>query len=578
MGNNAKVGQRNGRKKPTYVPLRLRIKYGTALAKNPKGMKELARKTKIDPKLLSSYKRRVEKGQQMYEKAGNRLLCDQEHQDDIVKQIDDAIVRKRGYGKRGLKKLFKKGTQESQRKLGVHFSREISDRTQRRYQQKNNITMKNAETKTDARLNAEFDLRNAFSQIIMWFSVLFFVNKLCCIINYDATQFEFGKANKMAKVATTANTKRSKTRPFATSSEESSMELNYHVKYYCICNAAGRLCPTWVFLVADGQMSPDEHLVYPVMGLSQVENEFGYICFCKSRAGNAKFYDWLNKTVVAGFIKMIKRDENLSDDEKFFINCDGEHVQILPYMNASVTNIFNDLNAIIGKVCASCTAVAQPLDAYIVFKGIKAALNGLCDDDYRLTQLGLMQSIQDAISAHRKATRRPNGIEKRRLPPALLSIRYAIVNTVKPKYVVDSFKTIGLNTDCSVNIDQFLSQFNVNLSPYDYEDLVGKLTWATKIFKKNGQLKDAQFLEFNAVKKYAAMNNELDRKAKDDLVLPRQRCVILNHNGTIQRFQERIAAKKQEELDKQQAKETRKAERERNEALKEQNRTDKQAN
>ena len=212
-----------------------------------------------------------------------------------------------------------------------------------------------------------------------------------------------------------------------------------------------------------------------------------------------------------------------------------------------------------------------------MFKGIKAALNGLCDDDYRLTQLGLMQSIQDAISAHRKATRRPNGIEKRRLPLALLSIRYAIVNTVKPKYVVDSFKTIGLNTDCSVNIDQFLSQFNVNLSPYDYEDLVGKLTWATKIFKKNGQLKDAQFLEFNAVKKYAAMNNELDRKAKDDLVLPRQRCVILNHNGTIQRFQERIAAKKQEELDKQQAKETRKAERERNEALKEQNRTNKQA-
>ena len=310
------------------------------------------------------------------------------------------------------------------------------------------------------------------------------------------------------------------------------------MKYYCIAAADGFLCPTWVLLVADEKMSADAFDYCEVQGLSQSRDQVGFLCFCRTRSGNAAFYKWLNENVLCKFVQSIRAINNIGENDYLCVLCDGEKVQIDPYLDASIQEKFRDLNCMIGKVAASCTALTQPLDAFNAFKASKSLLACFSTDDY-MHQESLRHQVVSAIQIHESRYQNVKIADKRRLIPGILAVRVAIVNAMNEITIQKSFEAAGIDRECQVDINHILAQFGVKLTDCAFHQFMDVLPQAVSLFREQGTITDEQLRMFDAIRHEEA---EICGHPRDQLVLSRQRCVILNHAQTMQRHLDRLQA------------------------------------
>ena len=125
-------------------------------------------------------------------------------------------------------------------------------------------------------------------------------------LNFDATQFliSSGKGETLKVVVVKDDPVDG---PISAKNAKGG-DLNYFVKYYAIISAGGLSGPL-VFVLACDSMGEDEFVVHECPGLYKGDSDcdtIGYIVFTKSRAGNTKFYLWLNISVILPFIEKLR--------------------------------------------------------------------------------------------------------------------------------------------------------------------------------------------------------------------------------------------------------------------------------
>jgi hypothetical protein len=155
--------------------------------------------------------------------------------------------------------------------------------------------------------------------------------------------------------------------------------LASYVKWYFLGSAMGRSGPV-VLLVQSSHVPKDELIKIEVPSLSlSLDGGQGYICFCSSRAGNARFFTWLFEEVVVPTV-VKHRVGSKTESEEIFLSMDGEKI-VLDALFAGNTSEsirliellgINRIN--VGKVSASTSGVLQANDVGPVFRLLKAAL------------------------------------------------------------------------------------------------------------------------------------------------------------------------------------------------------------
>ena len=241
-----------------------------------------------------------------------------------------------------------------------------------------NIVTKNAQQKNDARMTAENNIKNVLSTIYMFSNISTYVKNPNLMVNFDVTQFTFSDSSyELVQVVTNSEYK---LEIYSTSKDCESTHGGLGIKYFAIITASGLSCSTPVYVIADGSMDKDDCKTYQVLGLSSdVFNNVGYICFCKTRACNNKFYLWFNNTVLIPYMKALKR--NYCEDNGWCsIMCDDEHTQIQPYFTDNILKELSDINCIVVKLSVSTTDVSQPCDCYNIFKALKSILKSITDE------------------------------------------------------------------------------------------------------------------------------------------------------------------------------------------------------
>ena len=147
------------------------------------------------------------------------------------------------------------------------------------------------------------------------------------------------------------------------------------MKYFAIVSSARLICSKAVFLLADDKLVSDEFYCYELQSttfkLPDVTNI--YICFTKSRSGNAAFFNWLTENVVLNWVLEIQQ-ECSPDNNHAMVCMDGEHDQIESLKKDSIVSLLNDNNIHVCKLPASTTAVSQACDAGSLFRALKAKL------------------------------------------------------------------------------------------------------------------------------------------------------------------------------------------------------------
>jgi hypothetical protein len=105
-------------------------------------------------------------------------------------------------------------------------------------------------------------------------------------------------------------------------------------------------------------MEADDFTVHRILGLSHRNDPtaFGWLCVCKTRAGNSKFFEWYTSSVMTSFVGHFR--ELLPEDQRedsFYMTADGESLQTAPVQNDEVMKKLVEFNINLGKGPASCT-------------------------------------------------------------------------------------------------------------------------------------------------------------------------------------------------------------------------------
>lgn len=164
------------------------------------------------------------------------------------------------------------------------------------------IQMRKGQSKTDARNKACADPRMSYS----WYLVQeAFASDLAaeCKWNADGTTFEV-KRNPAGKYyCVYVEERKNKRVEVAETNGATSLEHPIYIKWMAMTNAVGNMSPV-VLIVAIDKMNEGDFIPFIVPGLSssKVIGEFGYVIFCKSRAGNEALWRWYYSNIVISTI------------------------------------------------------------------------------------------------------------------------------------------------------------------------------------------------------------------------------------------------------------------------------------
>ncbi|MEK7878390.1 MAG: hypothetical protein AAB285_00880, partial [candidate division NC10 bacterium] len=217
--------------------------------------------------------------------------------------------------------------------------------------------------------------------------------------------------------------------------------------------------------------------------------------------------------------------------DKIFICCDGEGIQIKPYFDNKIKILFRRHNCNIIKFAASTTAISQPCDAYNLFKAIKTYLKSHPDDFDQLSNTVLIENLTIAFNA--RETANP---DRTKLQPvykmnmiALIAKAFSAISTVVIKKLIqNSFIKIGFTPyNKTVDIDQALNQYKININPTDRAQLEASLPALVTTFNNNGEVTRGDMEHLGVVTKYIEANNlPAERRKK---AISRRSCVQLNN-------------------------------------------------
>jgi len=64
----------------------------------------------------------------------------------------------------------------------------------------------------------------------------------------------------------------------------------------------------------------------PYLAVASYVGSKGYVCFCKTRAGNPACFSWFTKDILINFIDILKIEYD--NDQNMFIFCDREKIAV----------------------------------------------------------------------------------------------------------------------------------------------------------------------------------------------------------------------------------------------------------
>lgn len=124
-----------------------------------------------------------------------------------------------------------------------------------------------------------------------------------------------------------------------------------------------------------------------------------------------------------------------------------------------------------------------------------------------------------------------------KLDVGIVKIVISLTKALKPALLIKSFETCGINTNCTIDIQQILTQFNQPLDEQQIYCISTKLDYGIQKFHENGTITDADISNF-------LMHNVLRPTDRDKKIISQQRCVIMTHQSTKKIEEARLLAKK----------------------------------
>jgi len=219
--------------------------------------------------------------------------------------------------------------------------------------------------KTRARVAAEADPRNAFSEALLFKAFQEGISPHL-IANIDSVQYVLSPDNEGAQQLVWIP-EASDDSP-ATDTAPSSGDLNFAIKSHVLITAAGAVGPM-VLMIADPDLDPEDLVVKSLVGLTHSAADptaEGFLVILQSRQANRAFFRWYLRDVLAPFVEKARTAQELPGMYAF-ISHDGEQKGVEAFMEPDSVTILDKALILDAKHSASYSARSNALDAGKLF-------------------------------------------------------------------------------------------------------------------------------------------------------------------------------------------------------------------
>lgn len=231
----------------------------------------------------------------LHSKGGRPKQIDESGVGDVLGAIGNLVNAQHAPPTSVLGELLVRAAQQTKRRRGESGASESVSKTfLYEFMEKHDLGKATVQLKTDARIEAEADPRNAFSMICL-------VKGYCegldtnLIMNWDATQYIVSDELQFKGIYIKAERGEA-----SALTAPSAGGLSFAVKLYHLHNCSGVSAPP-VFVVADDNLPEDVIHCKQVKGLGMRggPDAFGWVCLSKTRACNPAFYRWFAEKFCA---------------------------------------------------------------------------------------------------------------------------------------------------------------------------------------------------------------------------------------------------------------------------------------
>ncbi len=379
------------------------------------------------------------------------------------------------------------------------------------------------QTKTNARILAEGDPRNVLTMAIMMKCFCEHMNPKL-LFNWDATQYEVNHDKNMKTIVILNEI------DDIPPTIKSSGSLSFFVKHYHLHNALGYVAPP-VYVIANDALQPEDLVARQVTDIG-FNGGTAWLCFTKTRGGNAAFFDFYFNSVVIPFVVQVRNVRNLSgvsgEVPHAFVYCDGEASQIAVIQKPENLSLLKSLNILIGKSPASCSGILQASDVADTFKAIKKRLKrgeGVIDftEDVNEDIMTILNEM-GGFTAEKKAI----------IIDALEYISFSVVNCARRDTVSAGYKRTG---QFPVDFNKTMSLTTYRFKPAEINAVIEAVPHLVEHMRKYGELTEALMDKHNIPNL-----NSLRWSSKDNDTRPlsNQRAVIMNSETCIKKHIERM--------------------------------------
>jgi len=454
-------------------------------------------------------------------------LIDAARQEELKNEILQSIHNKNALNSEKLAELMVEKAKKSSLENGGNGllkAMDITMQTVYNYSKKLKITKEKGQKTTNARRDASLDVRNFLSMAVM--NAVETENlSHHCIGNLDATQFILKYTDQQKLISIDKLNIHSPT----TRTEESIFDLL--VKQFFFVNAAGFSSPP-LFLISCESLGENEMVIVEVSGLSfSFDGKTnGLIVFCNSRIGNKSFFEWMFSCFVIQNVKNFKSRQ--SNSKNFYLVLDGEATQIQSLDNENIRKLLSENDIDIGKGPASCSGCCgNALDCGNLFKSIKTSLKGKRGIGQRESMNSELEDcINIELSKFNDKLKLSNE-KKLKICQGIVHLLFYELKCLNFSIIKKSFEKIGMIGENRLECTLTCCSDYQNIPANQILLIKSSMDALSNLFKLHGEIKESEYDSMGIMRVEGSENSS----NKDELVVYRQRAVLLTALESIER-------------------------------------------
>jgi hypothetical protein len=410
---------------------------------------------------------------------------------------------------------------------------EISKTSKRRYKKLLDLKDVLPQKKTQTRIEAEMDIRNAYAMFITVKAYAdFFPPQLK--FNFDAYHVYVTPSDDNCSSCVMIPKNLEDGEPKLTPTRPSGGELSYAVKVYFLHNASGT-CGDPVYVLALNDFVDKDyfsiHSIYG-LGISTCASNKGYVCLVRTRNTNSAFLEYYFNNIVLPYIELTKEVSALQENAAL-LYFDGEQIQVDTFMKKEIMDNFTNNKVFVAKTPASCSAITQASDVCSFFRSTKKKVGYLEKKDWHNP---IVERSLDSMFATQMKPILPGKTitahAKKRMGEAIMLVNCAMRMCLTHKVIMEGYEKTGQHP---LNFEKAMNQsgtFNA-LNAQQIQTLKNGLEPLCQKIREEGFLSEAVMDEYNIPN-----FNKEGSIDKDQRAIHHQRAVILNEKHCIKMFLE----------------------------------------